>query len=94
MSALCPCCWQQRKWKEKQEGWVWAVFLQLSAIVVSPRTEALLGCVHPEPKSTVRAAALGCGYQRVSTDMNHGKGIQSPCEISTDCVSPTGSLGT
>jgi len=36
----------------------------------------LAGFTH-ELKSTSRAAALGCGYQCVSKDPNHGKGIQA-----------------
>ena len=47
-----------------------------------------------ELKSTGRAAALGCGYQCVSKDLNHRKGIQAPCETGTLCsaIPPEGHL--
>lgn len=60
---------------------MWALLFQLSATMVPPFVEALLGCITDELKSTSRAAALGCGYQCGSKDLNHRKGIQAPCEI-------------
>lgn len=68
---------QWRKKEERWEGWVWAVFW-LSAIVVSPCAEALLGCIYTQARVCHLSSCTGMWWPMDEQRCESQKGSSEP----------------